>query len=154
MTSAWVSASFQSLPLLPTSKLGPSGADSGWVGLCMFWDSVGLSNGLSCEAGSFSCRLNPHRCFQSEVLRLYFSDWNPGLRGLSCSPVVPPGLSACECGTTQSANRCLSQPASCHLAVSPPRLLPVWMNVFSLTPWLSDFHTVGFFLAVLVVFCF
>ena len=40
----------------------------GWVGLCMFWDPVGLSNKLSCEAGGFShCCLNPHRCFQSEV---------------------------------------------------------------------------------------
>ena len=37
-----------------------------WVDLCMFWDPVGLSNELSCEAGSFSyCHLNPHRCFQS-----------------------------------------------------------------------------------------
>ena len=35
---------------------------------------------------------------------------------------------------------------------SPPLLL-VWMNVSSLSPWLSDFHTVRF-LSVLVVFCF
>ena len=33
---------------------------------------MGLSNKLSCEAQSFSCRLNPHRFFQSEILRLYF----------------------------------------------------------------------------------
>ena len=33
-----------------------------------------------------------------------------------------------------------SSPPSC---ASPP-LLPVWMNVSSLTPWLSDFHTVRF----------
>ena len=26
----------------------------------------------------------------------------------------------------------------------PPPLLPVWMNVSSLSPWLSDFHTVRF----------
>ena len=26
----------------------------------------------------------------------------------------------------------------------PACLLPAWMNVSSLTPWLSDFHTVGF----------
>ena len=39
----------------------------GWA-LCTFWDPVGLSNELSCEAGSFSCcHLNSHRCFQSEV---------------------------------------------------------------------------------------
>ena len=36
-----------------------------WVGLCMFWDPVGLSNELSCEAGSFPCccRLNPTGVF-------------------------------------------------------------------------------------------
>ena len=43
-----------------------------------FWDPVGLSNELSCEAESFSCcRLNPHRCFQSELLRLYFPELEP-----------------------------------------------------------------------------
>ena len=35
---------------------------------------MGLSSELSYEAVSFShCHLNPHRCFQSEALRLYFS---------------------------------------------------------------------------------
>ena len=64
MALAPLSAGFQSLPPLPTSKLGPSGADCEWVGLCTFYDPVGLytfydpvglSNKLSCEAGSFSC---------------------------------------------------------------------------------------------------
>ena len=32
---------------------------------------MGLSNKLSCEAGSFSHHLNPHRFFQSDDLRLY-----------------------------------------------------------------------------------
>ena len=39
----------------------------------------------------------------------------------------------------------------CHLATSPlqpgcpsPPLLQAWMNVSSLTPWSSDFHTVRF----------
>ena len=69
--------------------------------------------------------------------------WNPGLCSLSHSPVVPPGLSAGKCGTACSA--------SCHLASSPllpgyPSLplLPVWVNVSSLTPWLSGFHIVQF----------
>ena len=44
---------------------------------------MGLSNKLSCEAGSFSCHMNPHRFFQSEVLRLYFPHWNCALLGLS-----------------------------------------------------------------------
>ena len=73
-----LSTSFQSLPLLPTSKLALLVLIPGWVGLCTFWDPVGLSNELSCEAESFSCcRLNPHRCFQSELLRLYFPELQP-----------------------------------------------------------------------------
>ena len=40
------------------------------------------------------------------------------------------------------------QPPPCHESSPPgcpsPPLLPVWMNVFSLSPWLSDFHTVQF----------
>ena len=104
---------------------------------------MGLSNELSCEAGSFfHCCLNPHRCFQSEALRLYFPCWSPGLCGLSRSPVVPPGLPARECGTTQSASHHLAT-SSLSSCPSPPLLL-VWMIVFSLTPWLSNFHTVQF----------
>ena len=51
----------------------------GWVGVCMLWDPVGLSNKLSCESGSFSCCcLNPHRCFQSEVWGFISPCWSPG----------------------------------------------------------------------------
>ena len=77
-------------------------------------------------------------------------------------PSVPHDLSARKCGTThstsqhltRSASHCLacpSPPATTPTAVSPllyhchepiSTLLPVWMNVSSLTPWLSDFHTV------------
>ena len=82
------------------------------------------------------------------------------MHGLSRSPVVPPGLSACKCGTTQSTSHRLVWSASCCLSClvlqlppchksSPPGcpslpLRPVWMNVSSLTPWLSDFHIVKF----------
>ena len=38
---------------------------------------MGLSNGLSCEAGSFSHCCNPHRFLQLEVLRLYFPTVEP-----------------------------------------------------------------------------
>ena len=124
---------------------------------------MGLSNKPSCEAGSFSrCHLNPHRSFQSVVLR------SPGLGGLFCSSTVPPGLSVCECGAVGSASHprgvCQLQPGLSHstichlagsashcLAVSPlypgcPSLplLPVCLNVSSLSPWLSDFHAVRF----------
>ena len=84
-------------------------------------------------------------------LRLYFPSWNPELCSLSHSPVVPPGLSSHKCGTACSTSCCLTRSATCHLAVSPlcpgcssVPILSVWMNVSSLTPWLSDFHTVRF----------
>ena len=158
---ALLSASFQSLPPLPTSKVGPSGADSGWVGLCTFWDPVGLSKELSCEAGSFShCCLNHQWVFNQWVEALFPHTGALGLRGLFWSPFVPPGLSERECGTAQSVSLCLMGSTSCslpapvfqplpcpesspHSCASPP-LLPVWMNVSSLSPWLSDFHTVRF----------
>ena len=50
-----------------------------------------------------------------------------------------------------AASHRLTWSTSCHLATSPlclgcpsPTLLPVWMNVSSLTPWLLDFYTVRF----------
>ena len=106
--------------------------------------------------------------FHSDVLSLYFPHWNPGLCSLSRFPVVPPGLSACKFGTTHSTSGCLTLSISCclaqhthlHLAHPGPSAtallqvlsaqLPVstpptiWMNVYSLSPWFSDFHTVGF----------
>ena len=39
---------------------------------------------------------------------------------LSRSPVVPPGLSACECGTAQSAIHCLAASPLCWLPISAP----------------------------------
>ena len=70
-------AGFQSLPLLSVSKLGPSGADS-WVGGFVYiLGPVGLSNELSCDAGSFSCCLNHHRFYHSEILKLYFPELDP-----------------------------------------------------------------------------
>ena len=65
---------------------------------------------------------------------------NPGLCGLSRFPVVPPSLSAHECGTSWFTSHLLGCASSPTWLPSPP-LLPVGMNV-SLTPWLSDFHEV------------
>ena len=79
--------------------------------------------------------------------------WNPGLHCLSPSPVVPPSLSTCKCGTTWSTSHPLTHPGplaarlatlSLHPVCLSLPLLPVWMNVSSLTPWLLDFHTVWF----------
>ena len=135
------------------------------VGLCTFLDPLGLSNELSCEAGSFSHCCNPYKFFQSGVLRFYSPVLEPWV-AWSRSPVFPPSLSTHKRGTTRSTSQHLIQSASCShatshcLAVGPlcpgwpsPPLLLVWMNVSSLTPWLSHFHTVRFS-GSLVVFCF
>ena len=78
-----LSADFQSLPPLPTSKSGPSGVESQVSGFVLFWDPVGLSSEPSHEAEGFSLHLNPHRFFQSEVRDFIFPGWNLGLRHLS-----------------------------------------------------------------------
>ena len=118
-----------------------------WVGLCIFEDTVGLSNKLSCEAGSFSpCHLNPHRCFQLVVWGFIFPSWNSGLWGLSpVDQLLPcwPAAGLCTvfhnpppCWVHQLPPCCETSPSGCP---SPPLLL-VWINVSSLSPWLSDFH--------------
>ena len=88
MLPAQPSPHFQSLTLLPTSKLGPSGADS-WVGGFVYiLGPVGLSNELSCELGSFSSHHNAHRFLQPEVLRLSF----PCTGTLGCMVYLAPQL--------------------------------------------------------------
>ena len=52
--------------------------------------------------------------------------WDPGLHGLSCSSVVPSGLSACKCGTAWSSSHCLTLPIRQpppYLVSSRPQLL-------------------------------
>ena len=88
----------------------------------------------------------------------------PALRHSESGPL---GLSVCECraaGSASGQTACpfrptLRQSQSRHGHASPlhpgcpsPPLLPLWMNVSSLSPWLLDCHTD--FLAVLVVFLF
>ena len=50
--------------------------------------------------------------------------WNSGLQGLSCSPVVPPSLSAHECETARSTSHSLAT-RPFHLAahLTPPTSL-------------------------------
>ena len=109
-----------------------------------------VSNELSCEAGSFFCHHNPHRFFQSGVLRLYFPMLEPWV-------VWSVSLPSCfsQFIWMQMWDLLVRQPpphwfwSSSHcLATSPLHpsfpslpLLPVWINVSSFTPWLSDFHT-------------
>ena len=104
---------FQSLLPLPTSKLGPSGADS-WVDRflnILGQDPVGLSNKLSCEARSFSCHCNPHR-----FLRLYF----PMLESWVVWSVSLPRCSSSFIHM-QIWDYLVCQPPPCHMS-SPPQL--------------------------------
>ena len=122
---------------------------------------MGLSSELSCEAGTFSSHLNPHRFLKTEVLRLYFPMLEPWV---VWSVSLPSCSSWFIC--TQIWDRPLCQPpshlvwepppcppwsSSYHLAASPLHpgclslaLLQVWMNVSSLTPWFLGFQTVQF----------
>ena len=134
MALALLSAQLQSLPLLPTIKLGPSGAGSRVGGLVHTQAPVGLSNDLSCEAESFSCcRPNPQGAFSIRGLRLYFPALEPWVARFASLPAVclvylcanvgpqgathrsacpvlrhsesgPLGLSVRECGATGSAS--------------------------------------------------
>ena len=79
-----------------------------------------LYNELSCEAGSFSHHLNPHKFFQSEVLRLYFSMLEPWVAWSACSPVVPPSLSTRKCGTAPFASFHLTLCTSHHPVCPSP----------------------------------
>ena len=147
MPLAQLSAGFQSLPLLPTSKLGPSGADSQVGGFMYILGPCGSLQWTLVEARSFSFCVNPHKFF-SEILRLYFSALELWVSRSVLLPSCSSRLSTHNCGTARSTNHRLT-PSASHLAVSPfqsscpsPPLLPVWMNVYSLTLQLVDFHTV------------
>ena len=83
---------------------------------------MGLSNEPSCEAGSFSGHLNPHRFLQSEVLRLPFPTLEPWVLWSVSLPSCSPGLSACKCGTANCHLACpILQLPPCH-GSSPPQL--------------------------------
>ena len=93
MPLAQLSGGFQLLPPLPTSKLSPFRADSRVGGLVharfrTLWVSPTNSSvrlGVSPDAASTPTG------FFSQRFEALFSHWNPGLCGLSHSPVVLPG---------------------------------------------------------------
>ena len=71
--------------------------------------------------------------------------WNPGLCGLvwgwdSSLPRCPSRFlsTTWECGAAHS----ITTPSPSHTASLP--LLPIWVNVASLNPWLVAFHTARF----------
>ena len=69
--------------------------------------------------------------------------WSSGLYSLPRSTVVPPELPIYRCETAQSTSHYLDT-CPLFLGFPSPPLLPVWMNVSSLTLWLLDFPTVQF----------
>ena len=85
----------------PQSNWAPLVLVPEWVGLCALQAPMGLSNDLSCEAGSLSCCCpNPHWCFQSEVclgcgsaslpaVCLVYLCANVGPRGATCRSACP-----------------------------------------------------------------
>ena len=151
MLLALLSAGFQSLLPLPTSKLGPSGADS--------------------QVGGFVYVLGPHGSLQWTLLWVW--EFLPLLQPLQVFSVR--GFEALfPCSGTLCCVVCLAPQlfllVYLHSSVGPPAplatllrvlsirlpspsLLLVWMNVSSLTLWLSDLIQFDF-LSVLVVFCF
>ena len=106
MPLAPFSAVFKSLPPLPTSKLGPSGADSRVGGFVYILGPCGSLQRSQESLWHWEFLPLPPQLPQVFSVREFDTitlHWTPGLCGLSCSPVVLPGLSAGKCGTTQSA---------------------------------------------------
>ena len=129
---------------------------------------MGPSNRLSWETGSFSHCLNPYRFLQQGFEALF-----PHTDTLGCAVCLTPQLLLVvylHVNVVPSSLPATTLPmwfSSCCLALSPlcPSclslpLLPVLMNVSSLTPCLSDFHTVrcsgssGYFLFVNLLLSF
>ena len=80
---------------------------------------MGLPKELPCEVGSFSCHLNPHRYFQSEVLRLCFPRLEPWVVR---SSLFPSCSSWFICMQMWDRSLCQPPPRLPCCKYSPPRL--------------------------------
>ena len=143
MLLAQLSAGFPSLPPPYKSKLGPSVADSRVGGFVYILAPCGSLQQTLLWGWESLPLPQPPRNFSLRFWGFCFPCWIPRLHGLSHSLVVPHNLSSCECGTTWSVSHCLISHLL-HPSLPSSPLLPIWINVSSLTPWLSDFHTVQF----------
>ena len=164
MILALLFASSQSLPPLPTIKLGPSSADSQVGELVYILGPCGSLQLALLWGWEFLPLLpQPPQVFSIRGLRPYFPLLEPRVVW-SVSVLLPRCSSQFICTwmwdhlvhnspprwvcQPQPCPALVLQPLSCHESSLPscpsPPLLPVWMNVSSLTPWLSDFHTVRF----------
>ncbi|KAF6094926.1 hypothetical protein HJG60_011989 [Phyllostomus discolor] len=139
MSLAQLSASFQSLPPLPTRKLGLSGADS-----CVRGFVYVLG-----PCGSFQ-QTQPLQVFSVRGFEALFPhagtlDFEICLTPQLFLPVCPhtnvglPALSAATSPARVLQLPCLESPPPQLPNSFPPTGL---MDISSLTPWLSDFHTV------------
>ena len=141
------------LQILLSSPFLPSGGDSCVDGFVYILGPCGsLQQTLLCW-WEFLLPLQPPQIFTATGFEaLFFWCQTPGLCGLYCSPLVPTGISAPECGTARTAScRLTTWSTSCCHATCPLHpgcpclpLLPVWMNVSSLSSWLLNFHTIWF----------
>ena len=171
MAPAPLSTRFQSLPPLPTIKLGPSGADSRVRWLVHALGPCGsLQQTLLLGWEFLPLPSQPPWVFSIRGLRLYFCAGTLGCSGLFCSPAVPSGLSTHKCGASGSAScpTAYLVPQSTTL-VGPPATAP--LRVLSApaarvhpsyrSGWMILLYLLGCqtymqfdFLSVLVVFCF
>ena len=114
MAPTSLSAGCQSLPPLPTVKLGPSGSDSqvGELVHALRPLSVSPTNSPVRLGVSPTATSTPTGVFNQGFEALFPPRWSPGLHSLFRSPTVPPGLSMHECGATGSASHHLVASAS------------------------------------------
>ena len=131
---------FQSLPPLPTSKLGPSGTDSWTGGSVHVLGPHGSLQWTLLWGWEFLPLPQPPQVVTARGFEAFF----PILETCVVWSVSLPGCSSWFMLTQMWDH----QPPLCHASSLPgcpsPPLLSVWMNVSSLTPWLSNFHTVRF----------
>ena len=144
MLLPWPMDSFQLLPLLPTSKLGPFHADSQIGGFVYVLGPCGSLQWTLLWGWEFLPLLQLPQVFTARSFEgFFFPCFYTGLCGLPYSLVIFPYLCAHKFRTTGSSSHHLSAYPLCPGCLYPP-LLPVRMNVSSLSPWLFDFHTVLF----------
>ena len=126
---------FSHFPRYPQAKWALLVLIPVWVGLCTFWDPMGLSNELSCDAGSFfRCRLKTQGVFNQWFEALFPHAGALELRSLFRSAFVPPVLSARECGTAGSASHHLAGSSSSSLPDSCSLDHPAPQSTTSLVP--------------------
>ena len=96
------------------------------------------------HTGDLGCAV----CFASPPFLPVYLCMNVGLQGLPATILWGLLAVAWPAHFHNPPPRWFRQLPPCHKSSLPgclfPPLLPVWVSVFSLSPWLSDFHTVQF----------